>query len=86
MSFWAGLGKVVGEVASSTVDKVKEFSEEKQQFKDLYAQLDDEELFHKLLQATRFKKIAEGAAIRSTLNERGYTSEQISDHIRRNLR
>ncbi len=82
MGFWDTVGKAAASAGKAAVDSAKEGMEKQRQFKDLYADKSDSELFSILANATRRKQIAEGGAVRSILSSRGYSSEDISAKVR----
>ena len=82
MGFWDTVGKAAASAGKAAVDSAKDGLEKQRQFKDLYADKSDSELFSILANATRRKQIAEGGAVRSILSSRGYSSEDISAKVR----
>ena len=82
MGFWDAVGKAAASAGKAAVDSAKEGLEKQRQFKDLYADKSDSELFAILVNATQRKQIAEGIAVRSILSSRGYSSEDISAKVR----
>lgn len=83
MGFWDTVGKAAASAGKAAVDSAKEGLEKQRQFKDLYADKSDSELFSILANATHQKTdCRRWCCARYFLSSRGYSSEDISAKVR----
>jgi hypothetical protein len=82
MGFWDAVGKAAASAGKAAVDSARDGLEKQRQFKDLYAEKSDSELFSILVNAMRRKQYAEGSAVRGLLKSRGYSEDDISSRVR----
>lgn len=83
MSFWKGVGKIAASVGSAVVDEVKAANERSKQYKSDMKGKTDRRLKSIMVNDLRTSPLKASAAKRELLN-RGYSEDELGEHMRQN--